>query len=203
MTVTKYSRYRPDELEDLSLEELVQSLSDYFLASGYPSFQTLEQPDDHPLAELREAILNALLEQGELDPQTVKRMLDSGDNLDSSELGRLLDRISEWMLEQDYIRVSSPDPNLTASANPPEAAKPSESETRTTFELTNKTIDFLGFKSLRDLLAGLGKSSFGHHETKELATGVEVVGSSKPYEFGDTLNLDAVSTLLSALRRGK
>jgi Ca-activated chloride channel family protein len=69
------------------------------------------------------------------------------------------------------------------------------------FELTDKSVDFLGFKALKGLLGGLGKANLGQHETKELSTGVEVVGSSKRYEFGDTLNLDVSRTLLSAVRR--
>jgi Ca-activated chloride channel family protein len=33
------------------------------------------------------------------------------------------------------------------------------------------------------------------------ATGVETTGAPKPYQFGDTLNLDPASTLLNAVRR--
>src|SRR6185437_14542226 len=59
----------------------------------------------------------------------------------------------------------------------------------------------LGFKSLRDLLASLGKSSFGRHDTNHLSTGVEASNASRPYEFGDTLNLDVNATLKSAIQR--
>ena len=69
------------------------------------------------------------------------------------------------------------------------------------FEITDKSVDFLGFKTLKDLLAGLGRSSFGAHDTREMATGVETSGSSKLYEFGDTLNLDVSETLFSAMKR--
>jgi Ca-activated chloride channel family protein len=54
---------------------------------------------------------------------------------------------------------------------------------------------------LKDLLASLGKSSFGRHDTRDLATGVESGGSSKPYEFGDTLNMDISGTLFNAVQR--
>jgi Ca-activated chloride channel family protein len=67
--------------------------------------------------------------------------------------------------------------------------------------VTDKALDFLGYRALRDLLGSLGKSSFGRHDTREQATGIETVGAPKPYEFGDTLNLDATSTLLNAVRR--
>ena len=62
-------------------------------------------------------------------------------------------------------------------------------------------IDFLGFKTLKDLLGSLGKSSFGAHDTRDLATGVETSGAAKHYEFGDTLNLDISETLFSAIQR--
>src|SRR5690348_2140212 len=76
-----------------------------------------------------------------------------------------------------------------------------ERQAQATFEVTDKALDFLGFKTLRDLLGSLGKSSFGRHDTRELATGVESEGSSRRYEFGDTLNLDVNATLLSSIRR--
>src|SRR6202043_4038391 len=58
-----------------------------------------------------------------------------------------------------------------------------------------------GFKTLKDLLGSLGKSSFGAHDTRDLATGGETSGAAKPYEFGDTLNLDISQTLFSAIQR--
>jgi Ca-activated chloride channel family protein len=71
----------------------------------------------------------------------------------------------------------------------------------TTFEVTDKALDFLGYRALRDLLGSLGKSSYGRHDTREQATGIETIGAPKPYEFGDTLNLDPASTLLNAVQR--
>src|ERR1019366_2791098 len=69
------------------------------------------------------------------------------------------------------------------------------------FEVTDKSLDFLGFKTLRDLLGSLGKSSYGRHDTRNWATGIEASGGSRPYEFGDTLNLDTTATLSSAIAR--
>ena len=69
------------------------------------------------------------------------------------------------------------------------------------FEVTDKAIDFLGFKTLKDLLGSLGKSSFGAHDTRDLATGVDASGGAKCYEFGDVLNLDVSATLFSAMQR--
>jgi len=69
------------------------------------------------------------------------------------------------------------------------------------FEVTEKGLDFLGYKTLRNLLGSLGKSSVGRHDTPHLSTGVEAAAASKPYEFGDTINLDVNTTLLSAIKR--
>ncbi len=69
------------------------------------------------------------------------------------------------------------------------------------FNLTDKGIDFLGYKSLRHILSSLGKSSFGSHDTPHLATGIEADGYSKEYEFGDVLNIDVNETLKNSLTR--
>jgi Ca-activated chloride channel family protein len=69
------------------------------------------------------------------------------------------------------------------------------------FQVTDKAIDFLGYRALRDLLGSMGRSTAGRHDTREQAPGVEAGGPPRPYEFGDTLNLDAASTVLNAVRR--
>ncbi len=69
------------------------------------------------------------------------------------------------------------------------------------FEVTDKALDFLGYRALRDLLGSVGRSSAGRHDTRHLATGVEAVAAPKPYEFGDTMNLDPSSTILNAVQR--
>ncbi len=202
MPVTKYSRYRPEDLEDLDLEDLIRELSDYLLQSGFQDMFSFNSLGDHTLSELQQAILDALMEHGNLDQETIDRLLSGAESIDRSELLELLNRIIERMQDEGYIRITPPDPAATAvgAVGDPDSSK--EDDRRDVrFEVTDKTIDFLGFKTLKDLLGGLGKSSFGRHETKELATGVEVTGSSKPYVFGDTLNLDVSRTLLAAVQR--
>jgi len=98
------------------------------------------------------------------------------------------------LIDEGHITVEEP-----GSQQGPGAGDGRESKAR--FEVTDKSLDFLGFKTLKDLLGSLGKSSFGRHDTRDLATGVEASGSSKTYEFGDTLNLDISATLFSAIRR--
>jgi Ca-activated chloride channel homolog len=102
------------------------------------------------------------------------------------------------MQQEDYISIDQPhDPSRAVER----AADRSASSNRPKFEITDKSLDFLGFKALRDLLGSLGKSSFGRHDTRDMATGIEASGASKTYEFGDTLNLDITATLSSAIQR--
>ncbi len=203
MTTRKYSKYVPDPFEDLDISDLVDELSDYLLDSGFSNMYQFSEISSETMQSLREALLRALLRQGVITEDSIEELMDDAESFEESKLKKLLDRLIQRMQDEGYIRISPPNPNLTAAGDP-EAEGMGDVTTpkgSVKFELTDKSIDFLGFKALRGLLGGLGKASFGQHETKELATGVEVVGSSKQYEFGDTLNLDVSKTLLSAVGR--
>jgi len=201
---TRYSRYQGSLLDGLDLEELVNRLGDFFLESGFESeyYGLAEMDPERTMEQLRRAILRAL-EEGELvPPELLEKVLAEGD-LDRNEaLRQLLDQIIERLSEEGY--VSPQPPQVTPppeKTQPGQVGAPGEAEVHARFEITDKTLDFLGFKTLRDLLASIGRSSFGRHDTRDLATGVEASGSSRPYEFGDTLNLDISETLFNAVRR--
>src|ERR1039458_10172998 len=152
------------------------------------------------MEQLRQAILRAL-EEGDLLPDDLmEKMTEQG--AESEEVQKMLDRLIERLTEEGYI--NSQPPQITA---PPEktprgqADDPRDQETNARFEITDKAIDFLGFKALQELLGSLGRSSFGRHDTRDMSTGVESGGVSREYEFGDTLNLDVSATLFNAVRR--
>jgi Ca-activated chloride channel homolog len=207
MKYIKYSRYAPDAAEDIDLQELMNRLSDFLLQSGFESQYgiyelDMEQSQEQHMDQLREAILRAL-QQGELvPPELMEKLLDNPDLSQNKDLRDMIDQIIQRMEEEGYItqqqsaRVSPP-PSQTPGGQI-EQDQPTE---QARFEITDKALDFLGFKTLKDLLAGLGKSSFGRHDTRDLATGVESGGSSKLYEFGDTLNMDISGTLFNAVQR--
>ena len=114
----------------------------------------------------------------------------------------MLDQLIERLAQEGYISPQPPQVTPPPEKTPGgQLGGPGERETHARFEITDKTLDFLGFKTLKDLLASLGKSSFGRHDTRDLATGVESGGTSRAYEFGDTLNLDVSATLFNAVRR--
>jgi Ca-activated chloride channel family protein len=151
---------------------------------------------------LHDAILDALFNGGVLPEETIERLLGEpadGDQDDArSQLEELIQQIIERMGEQGYISMP---PDLEDERQRRSGPGRGEGAEPVRFEVTDKALDFLGYRALRDLLGSLGKSSFGRHDTRELATGVETTGATKRYEFGDTLNLDATSTLLNAVQR--
>ncbi|HWE87244.1 MAG TPA: VWA domain-containing protein [Terracidiphilus sp.] len=193
MKRTHYTKYRGDLASEIDLEGLLQALSDYLLSSGFydpfADFQDLDQTLD----DLREA-LRRLLQAGEfLDPEMqekIDRLAEEG-SLDDL-IQKLLDRLEQ----NNYISLQPGEPGEIGQAGGPNGPT---GEAR--FEVTDKSLDFLGYKTLRDLLGSLGKSSYGRHDTRHWATGIETSGASRRYEFGDTLNLDTTTTLKSAIAR--
>jgi Ca-activated chloride channel family protein len=181
----------------------VSKLSDLLLSSGFGNPYAMDD-EERTMQALHDAILDALFNGGVLPEETIERLLGDPADADQgdarSKLEELIQQIIERMADQGYI--STP-PDLDAErerrqgrgGHGPDQTAPAK------FEVTDKTLDFLGYRALRDLLGSLGKSSYGRHDTREQATGVETTGAPKPYEFGDTLNLDAAATLLNAAQR--
>ena len=190
MGFVRYHRYLGELWEDLNLEELVADLADFFLESGF-SYETGEWDEDNVQA-LHDAILDAVLRRGLLSEEDLEKLLSEADTLE-----KFLQQVVERMVREGYLREAEGRPfhDPTGGGH----AGPSGPPVR--FELTRKGVDFLGYRTLRDLLGSLGKSSLGRHDTRDLATGVETSGPPKDYEFGDTLNLDVPGTLLRTLRR--
>ncbi len=204
MKYIRWSRYTGEPSDAVDLQELVKRLSDYFLQSGFESqyYGISELDPVRSMEQLREAILRAL-QEGDLLPQDLIEELLQDPTLSSNEqLRQLIDRLIERLAEEGYISPQPPQVTPPPEKTPRgQLGAPQGPEAQARFEITDKTLDFLGFKTLKDLLASLGKSSFGRHDTRDLATGIESGGVSKPYEFGDTLNLDISATLFNAVRR--
>jgi Ca-activated chloride channel homolog len=197
----RYTRFTGDALDELDLEDLVAKLSDLLLSSGFGSPYAMDD-DERTMQALHDAILDALFNGGVLPEETIEKLLGDpadGDQADArSKLEELIQEIIERMGEQGYITTP---PDLEAEREHRGDRGAGREQPPVHFEVTDKTLDFLGYRALRDLLGSLGKSSFGRHDTREQATGIETTGAPKPYQFGDTLNLDPASTLLNAVQR--
>jgi len=187
-----YSRYTGEDL-GIDAQDLLKALSDFLLGSGFNSqFMPFSEFNEHTLEDLKNAIRQAL-EQGSLfDNEALQEMIERLEAMSPEQMDQLLDRLVQKMVDEGQITVEEGQPA-------PGAGDGRDGKVR--FEVTDKSLDFLGFKTLKDLLGSLGHASFGRHDTRDLATGVEASGSSKAYEFGDTLNLDISETLFSAIRR--
>ncbi|MGA7224871.1 MAG: VWA domain-containing protein [Candidatus Acidiferrales bacterium] len=208
MKYTKYSKYAPNAADDIDLQELMSRLSDFLLQSGFESQFGIYEMDsersrEQMMEELREAILRALQEGDLLPPELMEQMLQNPDLAQNQELRDIVNQIIQRMENEGFISR----PDQPAQVTPPPSQTPggqvgeAQPNMEARFEITDKALDFLGFKTLKDLLASLGKSSFGRHDTRDLATGVESGGTSKHYEFGDTLNMDISGTLFNAVQR--
>jgi Ca-activated chloride channel family protein len=189
--VVRYHQYIGELWEDLNLEDLVGELSDFLLQSGFG--EDGEEWDEDGLQALHDAILEALMRRGLLSDEDLQKLMSDADALE-----QFLQKTVERLVREGYLKTSENQPFHDPTEGRGGWGRPGPP---VRFELTEKGVDFLGYKSLRDLLGTLGKSSLGHHDTRDLATGVEASGPSKPYEFGDTLNLDISGTLLSAVAR--
>ena len=196
MKRVRYSKYVSDPAGEMSLEDLLGALSDYLLQSGFNDNFWYEMPDgEQSLDALKRAIEQALLNGETFDEEMRDRLQQMQME---GELDELIEKLIERMQQEDYISVDQPhDPSKRSSVG----GQVGEAQQQARFEITDKSLDFLGFKALRDLLGSLGKSSFGRHDTRDMATGIETSGASKRYEFGDALNLDITATLSSAIQR--
>jgi len=204
----KYSKFEGFDVFGINLGELMDSMSDALLDSGYDDdyyWTRQRKTTDTSLDALRRALLQALMQKGLVNENQIREMLAQNEGkFRGSLLEELLNQLIERLVEEGY---------LTLHEDPPQRADQQRGAPRqgemfpeplprdVRFEVTEKGLDFLGYKTLRNLLGSFGKSAAGRHDTVYLSTGVEAAAASKRYEFGDTINLDVNTTLLSAIQR--
>jgi Ca-activated chloride channel family protein len=196
MPITKYTKWNGSLLDGLNLEDLVDELSQFFLQSGFPN-DPWGNPWDDARQDLRQTIVEKLVEMGHIPQQMMDNWLDNPESEEAKQLDEIVSQLIRRMVEEGWLRTER------RENAPSEGGEGEEGDASGTarFELTNKSIDFLGFRQLRHLLGSLGRSSLGRHETVQLSTGVEAFQVSKEYEFGDTINLDISATLMRAVAR--
>jgi len=206
-----YTKYSPELADAVDLQSLLDKLADFLLDSGFaggthyhPYWGETGDDADRSLDALRQAILEALMESGQFTPEMLETL--RGDAQEGSDaeanLAALLDQIVQRLTQEGYLNVQAP-PQMPSSQQPVtgRGSLAQKASKDVQFQLTDKGIDFLGYKTLRHILGAVGKSSVGSHDTPYLATGIEADGVSKQYEFGDVLNLDVNATLMNSLAR--
>ena len=188
MRYVNYTKYY-EAWDDLPIEDLLERLSDFLLQSGFHDFYSRYNPstDDLTMQNLYDMLMDEMSQW------------DETRDLDDNQMRELIQYLMQRMVDEGYIR---PDQEMFEGQQGQEAEpKQQQDLNNVKFELTDKSIDFLGFKKLKNLLGAVGRSSLGRHDTHYLSTGVETTDAPKKYEFGDTLNLDISSTLLNCVKR--
>jgi Ca-activated chloride channel family protein len=201
----RYTKYTGSLLDEIDIDDLVSKLSDLLLSSGFNNpWGGQGDDEDRTMQALHDAILEALFSGGMLSDEAIQQLLgepaDGDQEQARQQLEDLVQQIIDRMMEQGFVSGA---PDLAEERQRREGAGGGfdDSSAPVKFEVTDKALDFLGYRALRDLLGSIGRSDTGRHDTRHLSTGVEAVAAPKPYEFGDTLNIDPSSTILNAVRR--
>jgi len=197
----RYTKFIEELLDGLDMEALVSRLSDLLLSSGFNNPWDPQSDSDQSMQALHDAVLDALLNGGVMSDDMLKKLMrEPSDEEARARLEEMVQKVIEQLTEQGFVSTTGTPPS--GQQAPGAVGEASGPEGQTRFEVTDKALDFLGYRALRDLLGSLGRSSLGRHDTRELATGIDAGGASRPYEFGDTMNLDAAATILNAVQRG-
>ena len=190
MKSIRYGRYTGEDF-GLDAEDLLKALADFFLGSGFDNpYMQFGEFNQNTLENLKRALEDALLNGENFDPERAEQIRQALENMSGDEIEQLLNRLVQKLADEGYID--------TEQIN---GGRGGDGDSQVEVQITDKSVDFLGFKTLKDLLGSLGRSRFGAHDTRDLSTGVEASGASKIYEFGDSMNLDVNQTLFSALSR--
>jgi len=202
----RYTKFTGDLLDEIDLEDLVSKLSDLLMASGFnnPWGDPSDSDEDRTMQALHDAILEALFSDGVLSDEALQQLLGEPADGDQegarNKLEELIQQIMQKMMDQGFI-TQAPDLDGEREHRRGTGGGQGEDAGPVKFEVTDKALDFLGYRALRDLLGSIGRSSAGRHDTRHLSTGVEAIAAPKPYEFGDTMNIDPSSTILNAVQR--
>jgi Ca-activated chloride channel family protein len=200
----RYTKYTGDLLDEIDLHDLVSKLSDLLLSSGFSNpWDPGDDAEDRTMQSLHDAILEALFSGGLLSDEQLDRLLGEPSDGDQErarqQLEDLIEQLIQKLMEQGFVTEA---PDLESERQQRgQGGSTGEPGGPVSFEVTDKALDFLGYRALRDLLGSIGRSSAGRHDTRHLSTGVEAVAAPKPYEFGDTLNIDPSTTILNAVQR--
>src|SRR5687768_15430021 len=102
MAYTKYHKRIPSPLDGLSLEELLDELSEFFLQSGFQyGYNDTGNPQD--LDGLRRAILEKLAELGRIPQELVDQWMRDRSEGDAKKLDELMDQVMQRLIDEGWI----------------------------------------------------------------------------------------------------
>jgi Ca-activated chloride channel homolog len=159
----RYTKYTGDLLDEINLEDLVSKLSDLLLSSGFsnPWGDPSSGDEDRSMQALHDAILEALFSGGVLSDDALQQLLgepaDGDQEAARQQLEDLIQQIIEKMMEQGFV-TGAPDLEGEQEHRRGTGGGMGEDSGPVKFEVTDKALDFLGYRALRDLLGSVGRS---------------------------------------------
>src|SRR5215207_1803472 len=104
----RYTKYVPNLLDEIDLEDLVSKLSDMLLSSGFtnPWGDPADGDEDRTMQALHDAILEALFSGGVLSEEALQKILgepaDGDQEAARQQLEELVEEIIDRMMEQGF-----------------------------------------------------------------------------------------------------
>lgn len=146
------------------------------------SYTQYQGDDDDDLLESAEELLEKLrdllfLTDGDVQ-QAIEMMKESGELGDGEEADRRAQELMQLLEKAGFVD--------------------SEGKLR---QLSEKGLRLISEKTLEELLSSIEKSHSGHHETAHKGSGDVYHYETRPWEFGDHLNLDIPRTFQNAFIR--
>lgn len=187
------------------LEEAMQSAMDPRLTDEMAEFASLMQsllpPDElarqYPFlgddSMTLEQAREAMREMQSLDQleQSLQRAMRTGnlDDVDPEQLAELLGEEARRAWEElDRLRQLLKDAGYVTGDE--------------SLSLTARGIRRIGQKAMREVFRSLKKDRLGNHDLDSRGAGGDLLGDTKPYEFGDPLQLHLQATVKNAIVRG-
>ncbi len=102
MKRVRYTKYNGSPASEMSMEDLLQALSNFLLDSGYqdPFSRFAELDGDHTMENLREALRQAL-EAGDLFDENLQKKID--EMAENGDLDELIEQLIDRMEQENYI----------------------------------------------------------------------------------------------------
>lgn len=194
----RYSKFEPS-FDDLTSSELMEMLEDFLMDSGFNDPYNRYDPDPNrqpSLEDLYDALLQALLENDQVPEEWLNEARQNG-NFEETRLYQELQKLVQRLQQEGFLRTGNQQDSTQDTQG-----MGGQGDMDSRIELTQKSVDFLGLRSLRSLMGALGKNNPGAHATRHYASGVESSGETKPYEFGDQPNFNLGETLKRVVVKG-
>ena len=109
MRFTTYSKFVPGLAEAVNLQSLLDELGDFLLQSGFSGGEFWgDEGEDRSLESLRQAILQALIDSGQLTPEMLQYLRGEPSKNPASQrqieqdLAQLLDEIVRRLMTRSY-----------------------------------------------------------------------------------------------------